>query len=407
MTLTIAVCGPWRSGKTTLVKLLTSSGGNGSDKTYDDSPTEKSALATQRCKHVYLKSRGQSPIVLVDTPGHPKYFEGALLELSQADAVLVVFDSQLRVGQKDGHDVMVAISTCPNITDIAIVINMSENRHNSARDSMLEYLAAKDRIINSLKESFTSQFIKTLKFMPLQGCDWWNPRDHTSSVQSYVNHLEIEHLEHLKWQTDKCKPQTKPQMLVSKVAGHGNGKRIFLGRTVGSLKVGDQVVFLCSRESGVITNLEVNHARREQVDADEHVGVEVDMTYWFSPEPYEPEENSYHTATTKRGDIMAVFNSQSEAYNEVSSFHTHETLEVRLLNRLPDNETLDIVKCAVRSHIFSARVLSRSTCNKVCLEMLHPFGGSFVRGDEILFLNKKSQILAGDDERVLAVSYAL
>lgn len=203
------------------------------------------------------------PYRVIDAPGHKEFLKNMISGASSADAAILLIDAE--EGLREQSKRHATILSLLGIRSLLVIVNKMD---------LMEY---KEETFNRIREEYT-QYLKSLglkptAFIPISAYIGDNVVSRTSRMPWYKGSTLVELLDSLENDRDRVnKPLRLP---LQDVYRFDQKKRIFAGRIEsGRIKVGDEIVFLPSKKTGIVKSIERwNAPVATSADAGESIGI--------------------------------------------------------------------------------------------------------------------------------------
>ncbi len=237
-----------------------------------DEQAQGITIDTARC---FFRTRKRDYII-IDAPGHIEFLKNMVTGASRAEAALLVIDAKEGIkenSKRHGH-----IVSMLGIRQVVVLVNKMD-------------LVDFDRdVFNSITSEFTEFLnkvnIKPVNFIPISAfngdniaskspnTDWYDGPTVLSQLDGFVNKKENQEL-----------PLRLPVQDIYKFTEEGDDRRIVAGTILsGTVRAGDEVVFLPSQKRSVIKSIEgFNIKSRDTAYADEAIGVTLNTQIYIKP----------------------------------------------------------------------------------------------------------------------------
>ena len=207
----------------------------------------------------FFKS-GQRDYIIIDAPGHIEFLKNMVTGAARAEAAVLVIDAKEGIRENSKrHGYLLSML---GIKQIAVAVNkmdLVDYSRNAFEDIRDEYIAFLARI------GATPKF-----FLPISAFNGENLTTHSDKMPWYKGHSLLSAIDAFEKEPPKAnQPFRMPVQDIYKFTSLGDDRRIVSGRVEsGSVRTGDQVVFLPSGKKSVISSIEAFHAQpRTEVDA--------------------------------------------------------------------------------------------------------------------------------------------
>ncbi|MBI5555547.1 MAG: GTP-binding protein [Elusimicrobia bacterium] len=209
-----------------------------------DEQAQGITIDTARC---FFKTRKRDYII-IDAPGHIEFLKNMITGAARAEAALLVIDAQEGIqenSKRHGHLVSML-----GIKQVTVLVNKMD-------------LVAYDKNVFGSRQSAYTDFLKQLNvvpvsFIPISAREGENITVLSGRMKWYKGHTLLEQLD--EFEPEKIladKPFRFPVQDVYKFTQNNDDRRIIAGTVAaGSIKPGEEVVFLPSRKRAVIKTVE-------------------------------------------------------------------------------------------------------------------------------------------------------
>jgi bifunctional enzyme CysN/CysC len=203
--------------------------------------------------------------IIIDAPGHIEFLKNMVTGAARAEAAVLVIDAKEGIRENSKrHGYLLSML---GIKQIAVVVNkmdLVDYSREAFEDIRDEYIAFLARI------GATPRF-----FLPISAFNGENLIKASDKMPWYKGHNLLGAIDAFEKEPPKAnQPFRMPVQDIYKFTSLGDDRRIVSGRVEsGSVRAGDQVVFLPSGKKSVISSIEAFHAQpRAEVDAGVSIG---------------------------------------------------------------------------------------------------------------------------------------
>lgn len=207
----------------------------------------------------FFKS-GKRDYIIIDAPGHIEFLKNMVTGAARAEAAVLVIDAKEGIRENSKrHGYLLSML---GIKQIAVVVNkmdLVDYSRSAFEDIRDEYIAFLARI------GATPRF-----FLPISAFNGENLIVPSNKMPWYKGHNLLSAIDAFEKEPPKeNQPFRMPVQDIYKFTSLGDDRRIVSGRVEsGSIKVGEQVVFLPSGKKSTVSSIEAFHALpRQEVDA--------------------------------------------------------------------------------------------------------------------------------------------
>lgn len=275
----LAFIGHVDHGKSTLVgRILLESGVISPEDLDEEADTFKFAWALDKLKEerergltidvAYQKiETSKNMMTIIDAPGHQDFVKNMITGASQADAaVLVVAADDGIMPQTREH---AALAYTLGVNQLIIAINKMD---------LVNY---DQTVYNKLKQELTSLLktigysnISNFLYIPISAYHGENIVESSEKLSWYEGHCILKALEELE---EAKKPVDKPLRIpvqdVYSIKGVGT---VPIGRVeTGTLKIGDELIFMPQKVTGKVKSIEMHHESMEMAEPGDNIGFNV------------------------------------------------------------------------------------------------------------------------------------
>jgi bifunctional enzyme CysN/CysC len=224
-----------------------------------DEQSQGITIDTARC---FFKTAARDYII-IDAPGHVEFLKNMVSGAARAEAALLVIDAHEGIQENSRrHGYMLAML---GIRQVVVLVNKMD---------LVQYdLAVFDRIRQEYSAFLKEVGITPIDYVPICARDGDNIAERASWAPGMRTVLE--HIDAFVKESEREKqPFRFPVQDVYKFTANNDDRRIFAGTVeTGSIRVGDEVIFLPSQKRSKIASIEVfNAPRKHEVKAGEATG---------------------------------------------------------------------------------------------------------------------------------------
>jgi len=237
-----------------------------------DEQAQGITIDTARC---FFKTRKRDYII-IDAPGHIEFLKNMVTGASRAEAALLVIDAKEGIrenSKRHGH-----IVSMLGIKQVVVLVNK------------MDLVDFDSKVFNSIKSEFTEFLtkinIKPLNFIPISAFNGDNIAAPSENTLWYEGPTVLEQLDGFANKKENRElPFRMPVQDIYKFTEENDDRRIVAGTVLsGSVKAGDEVVFLPSQKKSIISSLEgFNTAPAETAYADQAVGFTLKTQIYIKP----------------------------------------------------------------------------------------------------------------------------
>ncbi len=237
-----------------------------------DEQAQGITIDTARC---FFKTNKRDYII-IDAPGHIEFLKNMVTGASRAEAALLVIDANEGIkenSKRHGH-----IVSMLGIKQVVVLVNKMD-LVNFDRD-----------IFNSITEEFTEFLnkinIKPINFIPISAFNGDNIAEKSSFTTWYDGPTVLRQLDSFANRKEDIQlPFRMPVQDIYKFTEENDHRRIVAGTILsGTIKAGDEVVFLPSKKKSVINSIEgFNVAPTDKVVAGQAIGVTLKTQIYIKP----------------------------------------------------------------------------------------------------------------------------
>ncbi|MDF2987284.1 MAG: sulfate adenylyltransferase, large subunit [Eubacterium sp.] len=209
-----------------------------------DEQAQGITIDTARC---FFKTRKRDYII-IDAPGHIEFLKNMVTGASRAEAALLVIDAKEGIkenSKRHGH-----IVSMLGIKQVVVLVNK------------MDLVDFDNDVFNSIKSEFTEFLdkinIKPLNFIPISAFDGDNVAEKSQSTKWYQGPTVLEQLDGFANRKENNQlPFRMPVQDIYKFTEENDDRRIVAGTVLsGSIKTGDEVIFLPSKKKSAINSVE-------------------------------------------------------------------------------------------------------------------------------------------------------
>lgn len=227
----------------------------------DQLKEERENNITIETTEIFLKTR-QRDYCLIDTPGHVEFIKNMLTGASRADAALLIIDSDEGAQEQTRrHAYLLKLLALNNII---VIINKMDRVHYDK----IKFQKIKEEISSFLK----GLDINIAALIPVSAKEGVNISKKARETQWYEGPALLPAMDALRVTEKRCVHRALrfPVQDIYKI----NGDDVLVGKiTSGSLRQGEKVILLPSRENAIIRKIRVYGQKRTQAEAQENIGV--------------------------------------------------------------------------------------------------------------------------------------
>ena len=235
----------------------------------------------------FLKTKKRDYII-IDAPGHIEFLKNMVTGASRAEAALLVIDAKEGIkenSKRHGH-----IVSMLGVNQVVVLVNKMD---------LVDY---DERVFQNIRNEFTEFLwkinIKPVIFIPISAFCGDNVAEKSYRVSWYNGPTVLEQLDGFanKKETREL-PLRMPVQDIYKFTAQGDDRRIVAGTILsGSIRVGDEVVFLPSQKRSVIDSIESFHTVPKDIAyADEAIGVTLQTQIYIRPGELMVKANEKHS----------------------------------------------------------------------------------------------------------------
>jgi len=260
-----------------------------------DEQSQGITIDTARC---FFKSAARDYII-IDAPGHIEFLKNMVTGAARAEAAILVIDAHEGIRENSKrHGYMMSFLGIKNIT-------VCVNKMDLVDYSEKKFLAIKDEFTRFLEEiKVTPEHV-----IPISAREGENIAELSDKMPWYKGADLLRALDSFRKAAPRhALPFRFPLQDVYKFTAQGDDRRIFAGRIeTGSVKVGDEVVFMPSQKRSQVTSLEAfNRPKPTEAFAGESAGFCVDTQVYVRPGEVvcKVSERSPHISTKFKANIF-------------------------------------------------------------------------------------------------------
>lgn len=237
-----------------------------------DEQAQGITIDTARC---FFKT-DKRDYIIIDAPGHIEFLKNMVTGASRAEAALLVIDANEGIrenSKRHGHIVsMLGIKQVVVLVNKMDLINFDKDVFNNIRDEFSEFLGK----IN----------IKPLNFIPISAFNGDNIAEKSPNTSWYSGLTVLEQLDAFANKRENHElPFRLPVQDIYKFTAQGDDRRIVAGTVLsGTVKTGDEVIFLPSNKKSIIKSIEgFNVEPGDTAAADEAIGITLQTQIYIKP----------------------------------------------------------------------------------------------------------------------------
>jgi len=236
---------------------------------------ERSQGITIDMARCFFRTRKRKYMV-IDAPGHIEFLKNMVTGAARADAALLVIDAAEGIRENSRrHGYMLSILGVPQI---AVLVNKIDlvGYSKEVYDSIVKEYSA---FLNELG-------VKAASFIPVSGREGDNIASASERMPWYEGSSALGQMEAFKPASAPADgPLRIPVQDIYKFTENGDDRRIVAGTILsGSLKTGDELVFLPSGKTSVVKDVEeFNAPKRDSAQAPQAVGFTVNTQIYARP----------------------------------------------------------------------------------------------------------------------------
>jgi bifunctional enzyme CysN/CysC len=214
--------------------------------------------------------------IIIDAPGHIEFLKNMISGAARAEAALLVIDSHEGIRENSKrHGYMMRFL---GIRNIAVCVNK------------MDLVGYDEKVFNKIKEDY-SKFLKEIDltpqfFIPIAAFHGENMVKSSAKMPWYKGENILQALDGFKKQPPAENQVFRmPVQDIYKFTEEGDDRRIVAGRVAtGTIKVGDEIVFLPSGKKNRIKSVEYfNGAPRKDAYAGQSIGFTMDTEIYIKP----------------------------------------------------------------------------------------------------------------------------
>lgn len=237
-----------------------------------DEQAQGITIDTARC--FFKTARRQ--YIIIDAPGHIEFLKNMITGAARAEAALLVIDAKEGIQENSRrHGFMLSLL---GIGQVVVLVNKMD---------LVDYREEVFRRIEAEYRLFLKQIkVEPLTFVPIAAREGDNLAVSSDKMPWYQGLHVLELIDTL--QKEKVKeeqPFRLPVQDIYKFTEQGDARRIFAGTVeTGSIRVGEEVVFLPSQKRSAVQSIEGFHeAPRQAVAAGDATGVTLKTQIYIKP----------------------------------------------------------------------------------------------------------------------------
>lgn len=248
----------------------------------------------------FFKSKTRDYII-IDAPGHIEFLKNMITGAARAEAALLIIDANEGIKENSKrHGYMLSFL---GIKNVAICVNKMD---------LVKY--SRD-VFENIKTEYT-KFLKDVNlepayFIPIAAMEGENMVALSKKMPWYKGVSVLAALDGFKKAASKYEqPFRMPIQDIYKFTAQGDDRRIFAGRVEsGSIKVGEEVIFLPSNKRSRISSIEAfNLPKQEEISVGRSAGVCLDTQIYVRPGEIMCRANGRdplpHTSTKYRANLF-------------------------------------------------------------------------------------------------------
>ncbi len=203
--------------------------------------------------------------IIIDAPGHIEFLKNMISGAARAEAALLVIDAKEGVRENSRrHGYLLSML---GIKQVAVCVNKMD---------LVDYKKEVFEVIQSEYTQFLSRVgIEPMGFVPVSAREGDNIVSNSSQMPWYDGAAVLEMIDNFSKEPSRIdKPFRFPLQDIYKFTEEDDGRRIFAGRIeTGSIKVGDEIIFLPSeKKSGIATIEGFNVVEQKEAFAGQSTG---------------------------------------------------------------------------------------------------------------------------------------
>lgn len=237
-----------------------------------DEQAQGITIDTARC---FFKTRKRDYII-IDAPGHIEFLKNMVTGASRAEAALLVIDAKEGIrenSKRHGH-----IVSMLGIKQVVVLVNK------------MDLVDFDSKVFNSIKSEFTEFLtkinIQPLNFIPISAFNGDNIAASSENTLWYKGPTVLQQLDGFANKKENRElPFRMPVQDIYKFTEENDDRRIVAGTVLsGSVKAGDEVIFLPSQKKSTISSIEsFNTAPVQAAYADQAVGFTLKTQIYIKP----------------------------------------------------------------------------------------------------------------------------
>ncbi len=237
-----------------------------------DEQAQGITIDTARC---FFKTRKRDYII-IDAPGHIEFLKNMVTGASRAEAALLVIDAKEGIrenSKRHGH-----IVSMLGIKQVVVIVNK------------MDLVDFDSDVFTSIKSEFTEFLhkinIKPINFIPISAFNGDNVAVNSENTQWYQGPTVLEQLDGFANKKENHQlPFRMPVQDIYKFTEENDDRRIVAGTVLsGSIKTGDEVIFLPSKKKSVVNSVEgFNTAPADTAYANQAVGFTIKTQIYIKP----------------------------------------------------------------------------------------------------------------------------
>lgn len=221
-----------------------------------DEQSQGITIDTARC----FFNSDKRDYIIIDAPGHIEFLKNMISGAARAEAAVLVIDAKEGVQENSKrHGYMLSML---GISQVVVCINKMD---------LVDY---KEEVFNKIQEEYKDFLenigIKAKSFIPISALEGENMIQLSEKMNWFKGLNVLSALDSFeKESSPKDKPFRMPIQGIYKFTGLGDSRRIIAGRIEsGSIKIGDEVVFLPSGKQSKIKSIEgFNTEQKDRMEA--------------------------------------------------------------------------------------------------------------------------------------------
>ncbi len=237
-----------------------------------DEQAQGITIDTARC---FFKT-GKRDYIIIDAPGHIEFLKNMVTGASRAEAALLVIDAKEGIkenSKRHGH-----IVSMLGIKQVVVLVNK------------MDLVDFDNEVFRSIKSEFTEFLnkinIQPLNFIPISAFNGDNVAGKSDNTLWYEGPTVLEQLDGFANKKENRQlPFRMPVQDIYKFTEENDDRRIVAGTVLsGTVKAGDEVVFLPSKKKSVINSVEgFNTVPADTAYADQAVGFTLTTQIYIKP----------------------------------------------------------------------------------------------------------------------------